>query len=74
MHALFRMFLLCIALSPGQMTAPSRCGVVFQEDRLCEDYSAVTNVELATGDRAGAEEALGLLLPQEASKLRHIVL
>lgn len=50
----------------GQMTAPSRCGVVFQEDRLCEDYSAVTNVELATGDRAGAEEALGLLLPQEA--------
>lgn len=50
----------------GEMTAPSRCSMVFQEDRLCEDYDAVVNVALATGDRAGAEEALGLLLPGEA--------
>ncbi len=50
----------------GQMTAPPLCGMVFQEDRLCEDYDAVVNVGLATGDRAGAEEALGLLLPREA--------
>ena len=47
----------------GEMTAPSRCSMVFQEDRLCEDYDAVVNVALATGDRAGAEEALGLCAP-----------
>lgn len=50
----------------GQITAPSRCSMVFQEDRLCEDYSAVKNVELVTGDRRGAEKALGKLLEREA--------
>lgn len=50
----------------GQVTAPPRCGMAFQEDRLCDDYSAVRNVELVTGDRAAAERALGLLLEREA--------
>ncbi len=49
----------------GQVSVPSRCSMTFQEDRLCDDYSAVKNVELVTGDRKGAEEALGLLLERE---------
>ena len=40
--------------------------MVFQEDRLCEDYSAVKNVEMVTGDRKRAVEALEQLLEPEA--------
>lgn len=36
--------------------------MVFQEDRLCEDYSAVRNVEMVTGNRAQARAALLQLL------------
>jgi len=50
----------------GVMEAPPVCSMVFQEDRLCEDYSAVKNVELVTGDRNLAEEALAQLLEREA--------
>lgn len=50
----------------GQVAAPPRCSMAFQEDRLCEDYSAVKNVELVTGDRKRAQEALNRLLEQEA--------
>lgn len=50
----------------GQVTAPPRCSMVFQEDRLCEDYSAVKNVELVTGDPGRAGEALERLLEKEA--------
>lgn len=50
----------------GQVTVPAACSMVFQEDRLCGDYSAVRNVELVTGDRRGAEDALGMLLEREA--------
>lgn len=42
------------------------CSMVFQEDRLCEDYSAVKNVEMVTGDRKRAVEALEQLLEPEA--------
>ena len=42
------------------------CSMVFQEDRLCEDYSAVKNVELVTGDSERAREALRRLLGEEA--------
>lgn len=50
----------------GEITAPRSVSMVFQEDRLCEDYDAVKNVELVTGDRVRAEEALLELLPPEA--------
>lgn len=40
--------------------------MVFQEDRLCMDYSAIKNVELVTGDPIQAKEALGTLLEPES--------
>lgn len=40
--------------------------VMFQEDRLCEEYSAVRNVEMVSGDREKAGEALSQLLETEA--------
>ena len=35
---------------------PEHIGVVFQEDRLCESHSAVSNVRLVTGDRFTKEQ------------------
>jgi len=52
----------------GKIAVPDTVSVMFQEDRLCEDYSAVKNVELVCGDRRKAGEALSLLLEQEALK------
>ncbi len=40
-------------------------GMVFQEDRLCEDYSALRNVALVTGSEKSAREALERLLPRD---------
>ena len=43
---------------------PERVGVVFQEDRLCEAFTAVSNIHLATGSRftkAQISEELGRL-------------
>jgi len=42
------------------------CSMMFQEDRLCEDYSAVKNVEMVTGDCKRAVKAMEQLLEQEA--------
>lgn len=50
----------------GICQAPGTCSMVFQEDRLCEEYSAVRNVELVTGDRNRAREALAGLLEEDA--------
>lgn len=44
----------------------SQIGFCFQEDRLLEEYSAVRNLMLVTGDRKRSEELLRKLLPQEA--------
>lgn len=38
----------------------------FQEDRLCEDCSAVKNLEMILGDASQARTALTQLLPEEA--------
>ncbi|MDE6127874.1 MAG: ATP-binding cassette domain-containing protein, partial [Lachnospiraceae bacterium] len=38
----------------------------FQEDRLCEEESALTNVVLACGEKTKALECLEKLLPKEA--------
>ena len=35
---------------------PDRIGYVFQEDRLCEEFSAVSNVRLAAGKKVSTEE------------------
>ena len=40
---------------------PDRISAVFQEDRLCPAFSAVTNVALALGDQASRSEIMGLL-------------
>lgn len=47
----------------GRISQNSRISMLFQEDRLCEDYSAVKNVEMVTGDREGARRELEKLLP-----------
>lgn len=59
---LFR--LLCGLEKPdgGRITGDVRISVLFQEDRLCEAYSALRNVELVTGDREEAACALEKLL------------
>ena len=36
----------------------SRISMVFQEDRLCEEYSALVNVDMVTGDREKSREHL----------------
>ncbi len=40
-------------------------GYLFQEDRLCEEYSAVKNIELITGSAFAAREALKEVLEAE---------
>ncbi len=49
----------------GSVSTAGDVSVMFQEDRLCEDYSAVKNVELVTGDAVSARRKLSALLPQE---------
>lgn len=48
----------------GSLDIPRACSMVFQEDRLCEDYSAVKNVELVLGDARRAKAALCVLLEE----------
>lgn len=50
----------------GSVSGADRYSVVFQEDRLCEDYSAVKNVSIVTGDEEKAKEMLCRLLPEDA--------
>lgn len=42
------------------------CSMMFQEDRLCEDYNALRNLEMVVGDRQKARLALEQLLPEDA--------
>ena len=50
----------------GEVSGIDTFSVQFQEDRLCEDYSAVKNLEMVLGDAALAREILAQLLPEEA--------
>ena len=43
----------------------SRISMVFQEDRLCEEYSALVNVDMVTGDREKSRAHLCQLLKEE---------
>ena len=49
----------------GEVNVPVTVSMVFQEDRLCMEYSALKNVEMITGNPSRAEEALGRLLEPE---------
>ena len=42
----------------GEVKRPKRMDAVFQEDRLCKEFDAVTNIAMVTGDKEAAEEAL----------------
>ena len=47
----------------------SRMSMVFQEDRLCEEYSALVNVDMVTGDRERSRQYLrGLLDERDLQK------
>lgn len=50
----------------GGVSGIDTFSVQFQEDRLCEDYSVVKNLEMVLGDVAQAREILVQLLPEEA--------
>lgn len=50
----------------GGVSGIDAFSVQFQEDRLCEDYSAVKNLEMILGDALQVREALAQLLPEEA--------
>lgn len=52
----------------GGLERGGSCSMVFQEDRLCTDYSALKNVELVTGDAERARTALLKLLEPEDIK------
>lgn len=43
----------------------SKITMVFQEDRLCEEYNALVNVDMVTGNREKSREHLRLLLEEE---------
>jgi len=47
-----------LSTDEGEVKRPKYVGAVFQEDRLCKEFDAVTNIAMVTGDRKGAEEAL----------------
>ena len=63
---LMRMICGLEAPDAGSIEAEGLAGVMFQEDRLCEDYSAVKNVEMVVGDSGIARRALLQLLEEEA--------
>lgn len=50
----------------GSIRVSERVSMLFQEDRLCEEYDAVKNVELVCGNRKQASEALLKLLEPES--------
>ncbi len=53
----------------GMVSHSARISMVFQEDRLCEDYSALKNVELVVGSREVARaHLLQLLEAQDIEK------
>jgi NitT/TauT family transport system permease protein len=50
----------------GSITENVRYSFMFQEDRLCENYSAVRNVAMVIGNEKRAKEALSGILPAES--------
>ena len=60
--------LLCGLEKPdaGKVIFEGKFSMVFQEDRLCESYSALRNIEMVVGSRSAARKALLTLLDEEA--------
>jgi len=60
--------LLCGLEQPdsGRIEGMKRFSMVFQENRLCEEWNAVQNVALVMGEESKAAEALGRLLETDA--------
>lgn len=50
----------------GAIDRPEKFSMVFQEDRLCEEDTAVQNVAMVIGDKSRATKALQKLLEAEA--------
>lgn len=50
----------------GKIEGVKKFSMVFQEDRLCEEYSAIQNVALVTGRECQAQKALSKLLDKDA--------
>ena len=68
-----RLLLGLISPDSGTITGiPKKCTAVFQEDRLCESFTAVRNIQIATGaDKANALytlERLGIEAGDAADK------
>jgi len=53
-----KLFLGILETDAGKVKRPKRMGAVFQENRLCREFDAVTNIAMVTGDRKTAEKAL----------------
>ena len=53
-----KLFLGLLLPDAGEVKRPKRMGVVFQEDRLCKEFDAETNIAMVTGNRREAREAL----------------
>lgn len=56
----------CLKPDTGCVTGAESVAMVFQEDRLCMEYSAIKNVELITGNADTAKKALLQLLDGDA--------
>lgn len=63
---LFRILCGLETADSGRVEPSCSYSVMFQEDRLCEEYSALKNVEMVLGDRDRARAALLQLLETEA--------
>lgn len=62
---LFRLLCGLEEADSGEVPYTGAASVMFQEDRLCEEYSAVRNVEMVLGNACHAREALLNLLEAE---------
>jgi NitT/TauT family transport system permease protein len=61
----FRLFAGLEAPDSGEVASSRNLSMVFQEDRLCEGFSALRNLEMVTGSRSVAAAHLKRLLPEE---------
>lgn len=50
----------------GEIKGVAAYNMLFQEDRLCEEYDAIRNVSMVTGDEQRARAALARLLEENA--------
>lgn len=61
---LFRILCGLETATAGRVVGPTTYSVMFQEDRICDLYSAIKNVEMVTGNEKKARNALEELLEE----------